>query len=273
MFQPITQLPTFSPTTIEIITYAPITDKPTLSPVTPAPTPCEYRKWYLMYAQLSGGAIGEKKCTNGYSNPNEEGFSSMIFYDSVGECCAANMSVGKCMIHDVCNPTPPPSEYPTPAPVTLAPVELVTPNPTPDPVMDEPTLSPVTPAPTPCEYRKWFLIFNELSGGAIGVKTCTNGYSTPDKEVFYDSVGECCAATMAGGECMQIDICNPTPPPTPTPPVEVTEIPTDIERGSPTLLPTLGPTFGGTPTVGKESESVKLIPRGYRKRMLRYMKL
>jgi hypothetical protein len=78
---------------------------------------------------------------------------------------------------------------------------------------------------------------------------------------------------MAGGECMQIDICNPTPPPTPTPPVEVTEIPTDIERGSPTLLPTLGPTFAGTPTVGKESESVKLIPRGYRKRMLRYMKL
>ena len=111
---PVTNKPTEYPTPspVELIapepTYSPVTDEPTLSPVTPAPTPCEYRKWYLMYNK-----IGEKKCTNGYSNPNEEGFSSMTFYDSVGECCAANMSGGKCMTHDVCNPTPPPSDFPT----------------------------------------------------------------------------------------------------------------------------------------------------------------
>jgi hypothetical protein len=243
---PVTNEPTEYPTPPpeELIvpepTLSPVTPEPTYSPVTPAPTPCEYRKWYFTYTELSGGAMGAKMCTNGeYSSSI---IDSMTYYDSVDDCCAQNFMSdedgegGECMKIDVCNP---PTEYPTPAPVTPAPVERITPEPTyaptPEPtyapITDEPTLAPVTPAPTPCEYRKWYLMYNE-----IGEKKCTNGYSNPNEEgfssmVFYDSVGECCAATMSGGKCMTHDVCNPTPPPSEYPTIAVSVC--DIEKCNP----------------------------------------
>jgi hypothetical protein len=243
---PVTNEPTEYPTPPpeELIvpepTLSPVTPETTYSPVTHAPTPCEYRKWYFTYTELSGGAMGAKMCTNGeYSSSI---IDSMTYYDSVDDCCAQNFMSdedgegGECMKIDVCNP---PTEYPTPAPVTPAPVERITPEPTyaptPEPtyapITDEPTLAPVTPAPTPCEYRKWYLMYNE-----IGEKKCTNGYSNPNEEgfssmVFYDSVGECCAATMSGGKCMTHDVCNPTPPPSEYPTIAVSVC--DIEKCNP----------------------------------------
>jgi hypothetical protein len=270
---PVTSEPTEYPTPPpeELIvpepTISPVTPESTFSPVTPAPTPCEYRKWYFTYTELSGGAMGAKLCTNGEYSSSIIG--SMTYYDSVDNCCAQNFMSDEdgeeCMTIDVCNP---PTEYPTPAPVELitpeptllptlsptlspvvtdeptdsptqapvtnkpteyptpAPVELIAPEPTYSPVTNEPTLSPVTPAPTPCEYRKWYLMYAQLSGGAIGAKKCTNGYSNPNEEgfgsmIFYDSVGECCAANMSGGNCMTHDVCNPTPPPSDFPTLAV----------------------------------------------------
>lgn len=83
----------------------------TLSPVTsPAPTPCEYRKWYFSYTEreLSDGVMGANVCTNGEYSSSIIG--SMIYYDSVDDCCAQNTMSDdeddgeECMKIDVCNP-------------------------------------------------------------------------------------------------------------------------------------------------------------------------
>jgi len=86
-----------------------------------------------------------------------------------------------------------------------------------------PTLLPLvtSPAPTPCEYRKWYLSYTKRpSDGAImgAIMVCTNGeYSNSiiGSMMYYDSVDDCCAQknTMLddedGDECMKIDVCNP----------------------------------------------------------------
>ena len=86
-----------------------------------------------------------------------------------------------------------------------------------------PSLLPhvTSPAPTPCEYRKWYLSYTKRpSDGAImgAIMVCTNGeYSSSiiGSMIYYDSVDDCCAQknTMLddedGDECMKIDVCSP----------------------------------------------------------------
>jgi len=75
-----------------------------------------------------------------------------------------------------------------------------------------------SPAPTPCEYRKWYLSYTKRSfgGATVGaIMVCTNGeYSSSiiGSMLYYDSVDDCCAQKLDdedGDECMKIDVCNP----------------------------------------------------------------
>jgi hypothetical protein len=216
--------PTLSPTPapIEIIVVTP-------SPVTPAPTPCEGRKWYLTTSEGDGSIT----CTNGY-DITSLGDGATI-YDTFLECCEEEAmesmdSTDDCKYIDVCNPP-----VPTPAPI-----EIETP-------------SPVSPAPTPCEGRKWYLTTSEGDGSI----TCTNGYditSMGDGATIYDTFLECCEEkameTGDNTDCKYIDVCNP-PAPTPAP-IEIV-----------TFEPTVGSSIGSTPTVGKEMDilSIETGPR------------
>ena len=124
------------------------TPEPTLSPVTPAPTPCGNRLFYII---TIGGIT---KCSNGYDSE----IDGPNFFETSTECCAELIIMDGaldaddyCKVIDVCNPTDAPTDEPTPSPTpdpTKAPVtDEPTDSPTKAPVTDEPTDSP-TPEPT-----------------------------------------------------------------------------------------------------------------------------
>ena len=101
---------------------------------------------------------------------------------------------------------------------------------------ENPTSSPITAAPTPCEGRKFYLRKeypnpNHL-GGVVNNKCTNDGY---DDGTMYGTIDDCCTANFAGGEeCKIVDICNPTSEPTMNPtPAPVTSEPTE----NPTLAP------------------------------------
>lgn len=92
---------------------------------------------------------------------------------------------------------------------------------TPAPIV---TPEPATPAPTPCESRKWYLqVILEGIKTESGVTTCTNGYDTTaiNESSKYGTFLECCEAeareTMDNTDCKYIDVCNTPvmPPPSP----------------------------------------------------------
>ena len=252
-------------------TPAPVTSEPTkdptLSPVTSAPTPCESRIIFIVTVNE------ETICSNG----NYESVDSKDFFDNFDDCCDMLVAgdkvdtVDKCKREDICNPTeaptlapvtseptenptPPPfetiaTEAPTQAPVTPEPTENPTPAPletiaTPSPVTAEPTPEPTTPAPTPCEGRKFY---SEEKDGVFG---CTNEVADFTMDDFtgdmFDTSEECCDALVDSGDlgadekCGVVDLCNPSE--------------------APTVSPTNVVTTGSTPTVGTESESGLTMP-------------
>ena len=254
---PVTSEPTENPTPAPVET---ITSEPTPAPfetiTSPAPTPCEGRKWY------SERINGKTRCTNGYSETVGE---SEIF-DTSEECCIATFeNVMNCKIVDICNPSEAPTESPTvvtpsptesgvgkdtPSPTesgngidTLSPTEPGEGKDTPSPVTAEPTPEPATPAPTPCEGRKFY---EDIIDGLTG---CSNEFTYPvDIIDLFDTSKECCDALVDGGflgadeKCTILDICNPSE--------------------APTVSPTMMVTSGSTPTVGTESESGPTMPPG-----------
>ena len=95
-----------------------------------------------------------------------------------------------------------------------------------------------SPAPTPCEGRKWY-----LKEDSQNLLLCTNGYDIPPDQVanmdYFDTVGECCMDAFGGVQgCNYVDVCVPTGFPSPEP---TTDMPSPV------------PTFGSTPTVSKET--------------------
>ena len=213
--------PTPSPTPAPIEEI--VTPAPTNAPVTPAPTPCGNRLFYIVTID------GITKCSNGYDSETD----SKLFFETSTECCAELIMDGvadcneNCKVVDVCNPTDAPTESPTAAPIET----IITPIPTPSPTTPAPIETPVptltvTPAPTPCESRKWYLTNSDEDG----VTACTNGYdSTIDEASMYNTFIECCEAeaTMNGmdsADCKYIDVCNPTDEPTPAP-IEAATLP------------------------------------------------
>lgn len=227
------------------------TGSPTCVPATPAPTPCEGRGFNIIT-----DIEGVTKCSNGMENIDD----SMESVDTVEECCAKLVADGildadeACKYIDICNPT------------------------------DEPTASPVTSAPTPCEDRTWYSVAptTTTSAGSFSGTKCTNGFLTGnDITVMFDTLDECCAETFEDvTNCKVIDVCNPTEEPTPVPtPMPVTPAPVEVvitpeptmlstpgptlSPPAPTLMPTTASSMGSTPTVGKEVDSgyVNLGPR------------
>lgn len=213
------------------------TPKPTFAfvipPTTPAPTPCEAQRFFLV----------DGVCTN------DVFLLGGTSYRSAMQCCNVNygrgsMNNGNCEYVDICN---------TPAPVTPAPTpcgdqifyfngnicsnamampgaaayntvmaccnmnfgmgsfnngscniedECNTPQPSP---------SPVTPAPTPCDAQVFY----------FDGSTCTNELVLGDDVSFYNSLNRCCnqnfgPGSLSGGDCEYTDICS-TEPPTPSP--------------------------------------------------------
>lgn len=176
----------------ECNTPAPVPIPAVVAPTTPAPTPCEYNRFFFVDGQ----------CTN------DVFVADMVSYDSVGDCCDMNFGVGSfgdgtnmdntdgmsggtsggseggCYYTDICNTLPP-----------MTP--LITP-------------SPKTPAPTPCEAQLFF-----FTGS-----TCSNAVYIADS-MSYSSVSDCCDASFAvgsysNGRCNYVDECQ-TPMPTPPP--------------------------------------------------------
>mmetsp|Transcript_21519 Transcript_21519/g.35280 ORF Transcript_21519/g.35280 Transcript_21519/m.35280 type:complete len:334 (+) Transcript_21519:565-1566(+) len=203
------------------------TPSPTImSPTTPSPTSCEEdRKWRPN--------DDSTMCTNaGESTSNDAYAGDSIKYDTLKECCEQLFGLNQedCIYEDVCNtvaPTRRPSKRPTRYPTS---------NPTKKPVAAIVTTEP-SPAPTPCEGRKWYL---------LSFMTCTNGYDIPpgtDMD-FYDTMSECCDEEFDDGKCVYNDVCvDETPNPTPSPTLDPT--PSPIITGT--------PTFGSTPTVSKDT--------------------
>jgi len=84
---------------------------------------------------------------------------------------------------------------------------------------NDPTLSPVTFAPTLCDGRLIFIV-------TVDDETfCTNGncYETDNGEDYFDNFDDCCAKLVVDGnidaddKCKREDICNPTKEPTEAP--------------------------------------------------------
>jgi hypothetical protein len=84
---------------------------------------------------------------------------------------------------------------------------------------NDPTLSPVTFAPTLCDGRLIFIV-------TVDDETfCTNGncYETDNGEDYFDNFDDCCAKLVVDGnidaddKCKREDICNPTEEPTEAP--------------------------------------------------------
>lgn len=94
-----------------------------------------------------------------------------------------------------------------------------------------------SPAPTPCEGRKWYALSTQR------VFQCTNGYDIPAEAVdftFFNSLSECCDEMFGEGEeCSFEDVC-----------VETDE----------TSSPSPAPSFGSTPTVSKEITGPPTFP-------------
>jgi len=172
------------PTAVEVISSEP----------TVAPTPCDAcdggRQWYF---------DGEK-CTN-----NGEFDSDDVVFENMQTCCKESFGVNvNCPYEDVCNkgsPTKSPTQPElTPIPTSM-PVETT--------ITSEPS-----PAPTPCEGRKWYIV--NISQQSY---QCTNGYDIPasavDDFTFFDSLAECCDDMFGEGvECEYSDVCsNETPQP------------------------------------------------------------
>ena len=130
-------------------------------------------------------------------------------YPELQECCDENFGDDeKCPYDDYCNPT----QSPTQAPYA----EII-----------------VTPAPTACEARKWYLQSTKTE-----IWMCTNGYDVQnfDEGDVYNNKDECCDGVFGTDKCIYVDVCEPT------------AIPTE----PPSLSPTFVSTQGSTPTVSTE---------------------
>eukprot|EP00956_Cyclotella_meneghiniana_P032142 scaffold86992_cov70-Cyclotella_meneghiniana.AAC.8 len=172
------------------------TPMPTDSPVSPSPTPCEAQVFYF-----DGSA-----CTN-----DQFFIAGTPSYNSLMICCNAvfgsgSFMNGNCNFIDICN--------------TLSP-------------SPEPTESPITPAPTPCEAREFFF------DGSI----CSNDVFIAGAPAFM-SLKKCCNfnfgfGSLMDGSCSYIDICN-TLPPSPSP-IEFVKTLPPTEEFVKTLPPTEEP--------------------------------
>jgi hypothetical protein len=123
---------------------------------------------------------------------NEENYSDAEYiYTTLEACCKAMFGTSTCDFVDVCN-TPSPS------------------------------VSPVTPAPTPCEAQVFFFNGN----------VCSNEFYIADAPA-YNNVMFCCnmnfgAGSFMNGSCEYVDVCNtlePTPNPTKSPSKKPTNAP------------------------------------------------
>jgi len=210
------------------------TASPSMEPTTPSPTSCEEdRKWRPN--------DDSTMCTNaGESTSNDAYAGDSIKYDTLKECCNELFGLNQedCMYEDVCNPVES-TKRPTRRP-SKRPTRYPTSNPTKKPVAAIVTTEP-SPAPTPCEGRKWYLLSTKDNS-----MMCTNGYDIPpgtDMD-FYDTMSECCDEEFDDGKCVYNDVCvDETPNPTPSPTLDPT--PSPIITGT--------PTFGSTPTVSKDT--------------------
>jgi len=127
------------------------TASPSVSPVTPSPTICEDRKWRPN--------DDSTMCINAGEWTSNDALGGLEVYDNLQDCCEEIFEDETCVYEDICltlSPTTNPSNDPTANPVG----EILTKRP--------------SPAPTPCEGRKWYL----LSTKTI-LKQCTNGYDIP----------------------------------------------------------------------------------------------
>ena len=182
------------------------TASPSLSPTTPSPTSCEDdRKWRPNN--------NPTMCTNADESISNDFYAGdSAKYDTLKECCDQLFGPNQedCMYEDVCNPvelTKRPTRRPSRRPTRY---------PTKKPVASIVTAEP-SPAPTPCEGRKWYLLSTKDE-----FMMCTNGYDIPPgtEMDFYDTMSECCDEEFDDGECVYNDVCvdetpNPTPVPTP----------------------------------------------------------
>ena len=203
--------------------------QPTSQPVTPSPTSCEGRKFYYT---ASGG------CTNDDGITPDDGT-----FETREQCCIVHYPspTEECLVKDICEPTKNPTPLPTENP-TQRPTPVPTPEPTPLP----------TPSPTSCEGRQFY--YADSSG-------CTNGDGMEPGAQTFETSEQCCIVKYPAGDCIVMDICepskdptvspssDPTPKPTPLPTLEPTPEPTP----APTPLPTASPVTGNpTPLVRNE---------------------
>jgi hypothetical protein len=125
------------------------------------------------------------------TNDNNFDSDSEYIYESLQMCCMSVFGTLSCDFNDVCN-TPSPS------------------------------VSPVTPAPTPCEAQVFFFDGN----------VCSNEIYVADAPA-YKNVMFCCnmnfgAGSYMNGSCEYVDVCNtlePTPNPTKSPSKKPTNAP------------------------------------------------
>lgn len=212
--------PTLKPVPPRIVPLP--TASPTRNPITPVPTTCEGRKWYL----LSTKEV-LKLCTNGYDIPPGTVMDEGDYYDTRQACCESEFDAGTCEFMDVCvtnspstTPTSEPTVSPSSAPTTNSPSR----NPT-----KVPSSSPITSSPTTCDERKWHYS-PEING-------CANTDDIdPSDEKAFDSVTDCCLIEFGVEDCDSYDMCAPTSSPSTGSP---TSRPSTKPSGQPTTQPVI----------------------------------
>jgi hypothetical protein len=199
------------------------TPSPTTKAASPAPTPCDNRKWYILMTP-----DGAKHCTNGYDVP--DGVDGLTLFDNKEDCCFAEFDEDECSLKDVCievteTDSLAPTQVPTSALTTAMPTtaeptnaELFTAVPTTavpttaEPTTAEPTIAEViTAEPTTAEpamdCEKWYFNGDE----------CTNDWENFAGNESFDDMQKCCEAEFDVNDCFFEDICFTTPLPTPGP--------------------------------------------------------
>ena len=228
----------------EIVASSPPTDNPIASPTT-SPKCDDGRKVGKWHFRMWLG------CTN-----NDDVDDTDTVYHSLEECCQSKFgTVEGCDIHDVCEPTESPTESPSRNPTkkpSRSPTKKPTFSPSGKPVKD--TLEPTT------------LTQNILDGWSGPPDSPTDGWSGSRAPSPTPS-------SWKGGWSNSPHIDFPTYPKTtdtaaPTKPKEDRgkTPPTESPVGPPTppdgeSESTGAPTWGGTPTVGKEANITEIVPR------------
>ena len=244
-----TKVPTHKPTTLQPVVPEVITESPTTAPITSAPTSATPTSDAPTTPEIITGSPTTSAPIT--SEPTSAAPTSDA--PTVPEIITESPVTSEPTYVAPTSATPTIPEIITEAPSTSAPVtaepssaaptvpEIITSAPTtsaPDtaeptsamPTVPEIVTTQPSPAPTPCEGRRWYALSTQR------VFQCTNGYDIPVEAVdftFFNTMEECCEEIFGEGEeCDIKDVCVET-----------------VETGSPSPAPS----FGSTPTVSKET--------------------